>query len=77
MPQSSNLKKLEKDIEGDFPWSEVDNNDNLEQVNLVLPRFKVEDDIDMTPLLKRLGIQDLFTRGIANLTGSCAHFIQI
>lgn len=65
----STIDELEKDIEGDFPWKEIDNNANFKGFDLYLPKFRVESDIDMASLLQKRGIEDLFDRGKANLTG--------
>ncbi|VDP90716.1 unnamed protein product [Echinostoma caproni] len=38
-------------------------------VALRLPRFKIESQINLIPYMQTLGIQDLFTRGLADLSG--------
>lgn len=64
------LDDIEDDIkDGDFQWNKVTDPDNLQEMDLVLPKFKIEHKLDLKPVLKLLGIRSLFGRGAANLTG--------
>ncbi|VDK33095.1 unnamed protein product [Taenia asiatica] len=64
------LDEIEDDLkDGDFNWTMVQSDENYEQVELVLPKFKVEHEINLKPILNLLGVQRLFTQGTAELTG--------
>eukprot|EP00108_Taenia_solium_P003512 TsM_000807300 transcript=TsM_000807300 gene=TsM_000807300 len=64
------LDEIEDDLkDGDFNWRLVQSDQNYEQVELVLPKFKVEHEINLKPILNLLGVRRLFTRGTAELTG--------
>nr|CDS32008.2 Estrogen regulated protein EP45 [Hymenolepis microstoma] len=67
------LDDIEDDIEdGDFKWKKVTNQDNLQQMELMLPKFKIEQKLDLKPILHGLGIRSIFTPGVANLRGISA-----
>nr|CDS32096.1 seminal fluid protein HACP059 [Hymenolepis microstoma] len=53
--------------DGDFQWNKVANQDNLQQMELILPMFKVEHKLDLKPILQLLGINSIFSPGGANL----------
>ncbi len=67
------LSSIERALDSDFPWSEVDNEENLSQMGLSLPKFKIKHEIDLKPVLQRVGIQTLFERGRADLSGKISY----
>ncbi|KAM3171187.1 hypothetical protein ACTXT7_017127 [Hymenolepis weldensis] len=71
LPQKEfDLDDIEDEIkEGDFKWNKVKNLINLQEVELVLPKFKIEHELDLKPALELLGIRSLFDRSAADLTG--------
>ncbi|XP_070440070.1 leukocyte elastase inhibitor isoform X1 [Equus przewalskii] len=68
--ESTGLEKIEKQLtlEKLREWTKPENL-YLAEVNVHLPRFKLEESYDLTSHLARLGVQDLFNRGKADLSG--------
>ncbi|VDN97925.1 unnamed protein product [Rodentolepis nana] len=64
------IDEIEDELEdGDFKWHKVTKEKYLRQVQLKLPKFKVEHKFDLKPILQLLGMRSIFTPGYANLTG--------
>ncbi|CAD7673940.1 unnamed protein product [Nyctereutes procyonoides] len=67
--ESTGLKKIEEHLtlEKLHEWTKVENLDRVE-VNVHLPKFKLEESYELNSHLAHLGVQDLFT-GRADLSG--------
>ncbi|KAL5111819.1 Serpin I2 [Taenia crassiceps] len=64
------LDEIEDDLEdGDFNWKLCQSDQDYEQVMLALPKFKVEHEINLKPVLNLLGVRRLFDQKTAELTG--------
>jgi|UniRef100_A0A250YH05 serpin B len=68
--ESTGLEKIEKQLtlEKLREWTKPENLDTIE-VNVKLPRFKLEESYVLNSDLARLGIQDLFNSSKADLSG--------
>ncbi|XP_020042316.2 leukocyte elastase inhibitor [Castor canadensis] len=68
--ESTGLEKIEKQLtlEKLCEWTKPENLDTIE-VNVKLPRFKLEESYVLNSDLARLGIQDLFNSSKADLSG--------
>ncbi len=64
------LDDIEDDMEDGFNWGVVENHRNMKQIALSLPKFKLQHEMNLKPILEMLGVKDLFTRGVANLKGA-------
>ncbi|XP_004596547.2 serpin B6 isoform X2 [Ochotona princeps] len=64
------LKEVEKELtyERFVEWTKSDRMDE-EEVDVYLPRFKLEEDYDMEDVLRRLGMTDAFEEGSADFSG--------
>nr|XP_055067501.1 leukocyte elastase inhibitor-like [Misgurnus anguillicaudatus] len=67
---TTGLQKLEKTLtyEKLMEWTKPDNM-NLQEVQISLPKFKLEETYDMKNLLVKLGMLDAFDKGKANFSG--------
>ncbi|XP_004476621.2 leukocyte elastase inhibitor [Dasypus novemcinctus] len=67
---STGLKKIEKELtlEKLNDWTKPENLESME-VNVSLPRFKLEESYDLNDPLAQLGVQDLFSSSKADLSG--------
>ncbi len=63
------LDDIEDDMEDGFNWGVVDDTTKITQIALTLPKLNMKYEMDLKPILEELGVRDLFTRGVANLTG--------
>ncbi len=63
------LDDIEDDMEDGFKWDVVDDTTKITQIALTLPKLNMKYEMDLKPILEELGVRDLFTRGVANLTG--------
>ncbi|XP_036744634.2 leukocyte elastase inhibitor [Manis pentadactyla] len=68
--ESTGLRKIEEQLtlEKLQEWTKPENLDYTE-VNVHLPRFKLEESYDLKFHLNRLGVHDLFNSGAADLSG--------
>lgn len=68
--ESTGLKKIEEQItlEKLREWTKRENLENID-VHVKLPRFKIEESYILNSNLGRLGLQDLFSRNKADLSG--------
>ncbi|XP_017522634.3 leukocyte elastase inhibitor [Manis javanica] len=68
--ESTGLRKIEEQLtlENLQEWTKPENLDYTE-VNVHLPRFKLEESYDLKFHLNRLGVHDLFNSSAANLSG--------
>ncbi|XP_048204474.1 leukocyte elastase inhibitor [Perognathus longimembris pacificus] len=68
--ESTGLKKIEKQLtlEKLHEWTRPENLGKTE-VNVKLPRFKLEETYVLNPHLARLGVEDLFSSSKADLSG--------
>ncbi|KAL6030827.1 hypothetical protein STEG23_022527 [Scotinomys teguina] len=68
--QSTGLKKIEEQLtlEKLREWTKRENLETIE-VHVKLPRFKLEESYTLNSNLGRLGVQDLFSSGKADLSG--------
>ncbi|XP_031215326.1 serpin B6 isoform X1 [Mastomys coucha] len=64
------LKTVEKEItyEKFIEWTSLDKMDR-EEVEVFLPKFKLEEDYDMKDVLCKLGMTDAFVKGVADFSG--------
>uniref|UniRef100_A0A8C5MNN0 Leukocyte elastase inhibitor n=1 Tax=Leptobrachium leishanense TaxID=445787 RepID=A0A8C5MNN0_9ANUR len=67
---TTGLQKLEKELtlEKFQEWTRSENMGPID-VHVHLPRFKLEDSYELKPVLSSLGIEDLFSAGVADLSG--------
>lgn len=68
--ESTGLKKIEEQLtlEKLHEWTKRENLENID-VHVKLPRFKLEESYTLNSNLGRLGVQDLFSNGKADLSG--------
>lgn len=68
--ESTGLKKIEEQLtlEKLHEWTKRENLQNID-VHVKLPRFKLEESYTLNSNLGRLGVQDLFSNGKADLSG--------
>ncbi|XP_057643830.1 leukocyte elastase inhibitor [Chionomys nivalis] len=68
--ESTGLKKIEEQLtfEKLHEWTKRENLENID-VHVKLPRFKLEESYTLNSNLGHLGVQDLFSRGKADLSG--------
>ncbi|KAL4631010.1 Leukocyte elastase inhibitor-like [Arapaima gigas] len=68
---SDPLQKLEKDLtlENINEWTERNNMDTSTDINVHLPKFKLEDNYMLNEPLCRLGMTDVFDGSLADLSG--------
>ncbi|CAH1789008.1 unnamed protein product, partial [Owenia fusiformis] len=60
--------KLISQLTADF-FTKATRNLHKTEVNVAIPKFKLEETINLDKILTKVGINDLFTRGKANLSG--------
>lgn len=60
LPAQGRFREVEQSLTSDF-FPELSDSLRYERVNLSLPKFKTETDVDFTDLLKSMGIVDAFT----------------
>ncbi|MCX7702083.1 MAG: hypothetical protein N2039_14495, partial [Gemmataceae bacterium] len=63
------LKKLQSQISAKLLAEAATNLRNVPQVLVSLPKFKVETDYDLKPILMEMGVKDVFFEDTADLTG--------
>ncbi|KAH9286988.1 Alpha-1-antitrypsin-like protein CM55-MM [Echinococcus granulosus] len=69
-----NLNEIENDLEdGDFNWRLIQSDRNYTHIELGLPKFKVEHEINLKSVLRLLGVRRFFAQESAELTGISSH----
>ncbi|VDL96569.1 unnamed protein product [Schistocephalus solidus] len=63
-----NIKGLNLLFMEGFDWSVIKKALG-KQIKLVLPRFKLEHEVDLIPTLKAMGVRNLFSKQLADLSG--------
>ncbi|VDM36100.1 unnamed protein product [Hydatigera taeniaeformis] len=64
------MDEIEDDLKkGEFNWKMAQSDQDYEQIELSLPKFKVEHQINLKPVLSWLGVRRLFDQGSAELAG--------